>query len=154
MLIRTATEADIDAMHRIRMAVRENALRDPPRVQPADYRPYLATRGRGWVCELDGRIVGFAVADAPRRSIWALFVDPQFEGRGIGHALHAAMLTWLFTLDRAPVTLGTEPGTRAEQFYRRAGWTFQGPTNHGEASYQITHEAFDINRPPRPGSAA
>ena len=69
---------------------------DPASVTAEDYRRKLTEDGRGWVYELDGRIVGFAVADLTRSNIWALFVDPHYERRGIGRSLHDAMLEWLF----------------------------------------------------------
>ena len=90
MQIRLATEADIPEMHRIRMSVCENRLADPSLIQPSDYRAMLAEHGRGWVAETGGRIVGFAVADLSRRNVWALFVDPAFEGRGAGRRLHVS----------------------------------------------------------------
>lgn len=69
MVIRLATEHDIDAMHRVRTSVRENRLSDPARVQPQHYRAMLGERGRGWVAEMGGRIVGFAVADRSRANV-------------------------------------------------------------------------------------
>lgn len=41
----------------------------------------LETTGRGWVIELDGVIVAFAIGNALTGSIWALFVDPPHRGR-------------------------------------------------------------------------
>ena len=54
---RLATVADIDGMHRVRLAVRENRLSDPGRITAADYRAALETLGRGWVIEAQGEIV-------------------------------------------------------------------------------------------------
>jgi len=81
----------------------------------------LDEHGCGWVYEVDGKVVGFGVADHSRRSIWALFVAPGFEGRGIGRALHDRMVRWLFERSREPLWLSTEPDTRAEQFYAARG---------------------------------
>lgn len=140
--IRTATEADIEQMHRVRLAVRENRLADPSRVQPADYREMLRERGRGWVAEEGGRVVGFAVADRSRANIWALFVDPAAEGRGIGRRLHDAMLDWLFAEGVERAWLGTDPGTRAERVYRAAGWRFCGVDDNGEARFELSREEW------------
>lgn len=136
MNVRVATESDIPALHRIRRAVGENRLADERKVQPADYVRLLTTDGRGWVAEVDGRIAGFAVADLTSASVWALFVDPAHEQQGIGRALHETMIAWLFAsgVDRAHLT--TEPGTRAERFYRAAGWTFVGMQD-GEAQFEL-----------------
>ncbi|MDH5255206.1 MAG: GNAT family N-acetyltransferase [Gammaproteobacteria bacterium] len=126
MEIRPATTDDIPAMHRIRLAVRENVLTDPSRIQPADYAALLRGPGRGFVALVDGRVVGFGIANAASRNLWALFVDPAFEGRGIGRRLHDELLDWLFGLGSAPAWLTTEPGSRAERFYRVAGWQDAG----------------------------
>jgi GNAT superfamily N-acetyltransferase len=96
MPVRIAHLVDIEAMHRVRLAVTENRLRDLRRVTPEHYREMLEERGRGWVCEIDGELRGFAIADRADRNIWALFVAPGFEGRGIGRALHDTMVAWLF----------------------------------------------------------
>ena len=137
--IRTASDTDIPEMHRIRMSVRENRLSDPARVQPHDYRALLGDRGRGWVAEMEGRIVGFAVADRARANIWALFVDGAFERRGIGRALHDCMMDWLFAAGAERAWLTTELGTRAERFYRAASWRHVG-TENGEARYELSRD--------------
>lgn len=41
----------------------------------------------------------------------ALFLDPNFEKKGIGQKLHATMLDWYFTHTKAKVWLGTEFNT-------------------------------------------
>ncbi len=132
MEIRLATLNDIPAMHRLRLAARENALRDPARIQPSDYQQLLTGSGRGWVALVDDALVGFGIADAANRNLWALFVAPAFEGRGIGRKLHDELLNWLFEQGPEPVWLTTEPGTRAEQFYTVAGWQFAGSEPNGD----------------------
>ncbi len=123
-------------MHSIRLAVRENVLSDPSKVQPSDYEPYLTTRGRGWVHVLDGTITGFAIADAESRSIWALFVAPKFERQGIGRRLHDVMVDWLFRSGSGTVWLTTEPGTRAARMYASLGWRHVGETTSGEWRFE------------------
>lgn len=119
--IRTATLADIEAMHRVRVAVKENRLSRPDRITAKDYEAALTTLGQGWVAEVDGVIAGFAVGYRSG-NIWALFVDPAHEGKGIARQLHAEMLHWLRGLGLTNLFLGTAPGTRAEAFYKVAGW--------------------------------
>jgi GNAT superfamily N-acetyltransferase len=137
--IRIAGETDIEEMHSIRLAVRENRLADPSVVQPDDYRRMLAEYGRGWVAELDGRIAGFAIADLARGNVWALFVAPEFEGRGAGRMLHDMMMDWFFASGAGSVWLSTDPGTRAEAFYRAGGWRPAGEY-HGEARYEMSRQ--------------
>lgn len=131
-------------MHLIRLRVLENRLADPARVRPEDYRVMLLEHGRGWVAEVEGRMSGFAVADLSRSNIWALFVDPANEGSGIGRKLHAEMLDWLFESGVARVWLCTDPGTRAEQFYRTAGWTFAGVQPDGEIRFEMSRADWRV----------
>ncbi len=145
MSLRVAVTTDIESMHRIRLAVLENRLRDRSLVQPDDYRRMLETDGRGWVYELDSKIVGFAVADRVRRNIWALFVAPEYEGRGIGRTLHDAMVDWLSLAAPGCIWLTTEPSTRAERFYRAAGWRRVRLEGNGEVRFELTTSAPSNN---------
>jgi GNAT superfamily N-acetyltransferase len=127
---------EILRLHEIRTSVRENALSNPNLITLVDYEEFLLHRGKGWVCETDNRIVGFAICDLKEENIWALFVHPDFEGKGIGRALQKEMLDWYFT-QKEKVWLGTAPGTRAEKFYRASGWRENGM--HGkEVKFEMT----------------
>ncbi|MDQ3287276.1 MAG: GNAT family N-acetyltransferase [Pseudomonadota bacterium] len=138
MNLRLATHADIPAMRRVRMAVRENVLSDPSRVTEADYIAALKALGRSWVIEVDGEIVAFASAhDAG--SIWALFVHPDHEGRGHGKALHRAMCQWLWSRGHSRLWLTTGAGTRAEHFYIAQGWRSCGEVAGGEVRLECDH---------------
>lgn len=122
-VIRRATSADIPAMSQIRLAVRENVLSDPGRITVQMYQDYLEKLGRGWVAELNGTIVAFCYADREHASIWALFVQPGFEGNGFAKRLLKLAVDWLFELGHQSVELDTTPDTRADRFYVRQGWT-------------------------------
>ncbi|MFC0678846.1 GNAT family N-acetyltransferase [Lysobacter korlensis] len=137
--IREAVDADIAPMHVIRLAVRENTLSDPSWLTPEVYRTYLATGSKGctWVAELDGRIVGFSTARLGERDIWALFVDPACEGCGIGRALLDAAIAWLFARGAEAIELGTTPDTRADRFYRAAGWQRGAMTERGDVIFRL-----------------
>lgn len=125
-IFRQATSADIKSMQIVRNSVNENRLSDPNLVSDADCEEFINHRGRGWVCEIDQQIVGFAIADLQAQNIWALFVLPQFEQQGIGQRLHQLMLDWYFAQGHLHVWLSTAPGTRAEAFYQKAGWKATG----------------------------
>lgn len=137
MKIRVATIEDCAAMHGIRMAVRENVLSNPGSITIDDYREMIERRGRGWICEIGDEPVGFAIGDLRECNIWALFVRPGFEGRGIGRGLHDVMVEWMFASGARRVWLSTDRGTRAERFYVRAGWRYCGLSAQGEARYEI-----------------
>jgi GNAT superfamily N-acetyltransferase len=137
MLFRSATVADIAGMSRVRMAVKENILSNPALVTPESYREMLEEKGAGWVCEIDGVIVGFAIVDLSDANIWALFVDPKHDKKGIGRKLHDTMLNWSFKQKVNKLWLSTGPGTRAEKFYRKAGWQHTGFTKSGEVRFEM-----------------
>lgn len=142
-VLRVATRADIAGMHRVRLAVRENRLTSSA-IGEADYVPAIEAAGRGWVIDEGGDVRGFAVGNAITGNIWALFVDPRYEGRGFGRRLHDVMVRWLFAQGLLCLSLGTEPNTRAQRFYERAGWRLTGPSERGEVAYEL--RASDIIR--------
>jgi len=139
--IRLATLQDIPRMSEIRLAVRENRLSDPGRVTVADYEDFVHGRGRSWVLEQDGQIVGFSAADGETATIWALFVDPAHEARGHGRRLLQPALEWLWSRGAASVGLSTAPGTRADRFYRAGGWQVTGTSPHGEVEFALGRPA-------------
>jgi len=141
MIIREATIADIPALQLIRNSVHENALSDPALVPDADYITYLTQWGKGWLCETDNKVVGFAIADLVHNNVWALFLLPDYEKRGIGRMLHDTMLQWYFEQTDKPIWLSTAPGTRAAGFYRAAGWKETGTYGKGEIKFEMQSPA-------------
>lgn len=135
--IRRAVAADVPAMHRLRNSVGENRLSDPQHVSEASYLPYIAT-GSIWIAETDKGVLGFGAIDATSTTVWALFVDPRAEGRGIGRALHRHMIDWAHEQGIGRLSLSTGKGTRAVEFYKRAGWTEVGTTADGEVLFEKT----------------
>lgn len=136
-VFRRATVGDIEGMCRVRMAVLENRVSEPAMVTPAMYREMLQEKGAGWVCEAEGEVVGFAIVDLSRSNIWALFVDPLYEKKGIGRQLHDLMVAWSFAAGQSKLWLSTDPGTRAEVFYRKAGWVETGIEQNGEIRFEL-----------------
>lgn len=149
--VREAQLSDIPAMHRIRLAVKENILSDPSRVTEADYGPFLTHQGKGWVAEVEGQLVGFSILNLPDQSVWALFVDPPYEGRGIGSNLLHALLAWHFGQGGQQISLSTDANTRAEAFYRKQGWQAAAPLPNGEIPFLLSRaqwraQASSLNR--------
>ncbi len=139
MILRKAIVEDIPQIQLVRNMVKENMLSDPALVTDKDCEEYLTKRGKGWVCEIDKRIVGFSIADLKDKNIWALFVHPEFEKKGIGKKLHDIMLQWYFDKTKETVWLSTAPHTRAEKFYRRAGWKEAGTHGKGEIKFGMNY---------------
>jgi GNAT superfamily N-acetyltransferase len=145
MIFREAQIEDITQMHVVRMSVKENVLPDPNLITRSDYEEFLFHRGKGWVCETDKAIVGFAIVDLKEKNIWALFVLPEFEGKGIGKKLHDKMMAWYFSQPNKTVWLGTSPNTRAETFYRKTGWKQTGVRANGELRFEMNEDDWRIN---------
>ena len=133
-------------MSRIRLAVKENALSNPARITEAMYRDYLDALGRGWVAEQGGEIIGFSYADRTDSSIWALFVDPDREGRGAGRQLLRQAVDWLFELGHPEVRLGTAAHTRADRFYAAQGWTREDMKDDIEVWYRLRRADADAHK--------
>ncbi|MFS2135033.1 GNAT family N-acetyltransferase [Duganella sp. Dugasp56] len=120
---RRANSHDIPAMSTIRLAVGENVLSDPSRITVQMYEDYLELLGRGWVAEVEGVVAGFCYANKTNASIWALFIAPEYEGRGLAKQLLNMAVEWLFEQGQEFVRLSTGAGTRADSFYALQGWT-------------------------------
>src|SRR5438128_2596177 len=95
---RSATFADLEAEHAV-FCRAEGGVRqarsypwsDPPFEWFAAVHRHLLTHDpqRCFVAEVDGRVVGFTAAFV-REDVWffaALFIDPEFQGHGIGRHL-------------------------------------------------------------------
>ncbi|SHF89003.1 GNAT family N-acetyltransferase [Chryseobacterium sp. OV279] len=143
--IREARPEDIPQIQTVRNSVKENMLSDPALVTDADCKEFLFERGKGWVCEIESQIVGFSIVDLKENNIWALFMHPDFENLGIGRKLHDIMLDWYFEQTQKDVWLGTDPGTRAETFYRKSGWLEAG-THGNEIKFEMTFNNWKNRR--------
>jgi GNAT superfamily N-acetyltransferase len=123
-LIRRATENGIPRITEIRNNVRENKLIDPTRHRRACAMVHLQSRdiplGGGW----SGRGI-FCRRSAKRKHLGA-FMDQAYEGRGIARALLEQACAVLKDAGFERMWLTTDPGTRAEAFYRAAGWNVIG----------------------------
>ena len=137
MIFREAQVSDIPQIQFVRNSVKENVLSDPSLVPDEDVEEYITNRGRGWVCEIDEQVVGFAIVDLVDNNIWALFIHPNFEARGIGKKLHTIMMDWYFLQTREKAWLGTAPKSRAEKFYRMQRWKEVGVHGKGEIKFEM-----------------
>jgi GNAT superfamily N-acetyltransferase len=140
MIFREASIKDIKQIQIVRNSVKENTLSNPDLVTDKDCLEFLTIRGKGWVCEIDHLIVGFSIVDIKENNIWALFMHPDFEKKGIGRKLHDMMLDWYFSKTKIKVWLGTSPKTRAETFYRKSGWKEAGKHREKEIKFEMTFE--------------
>lgn len=142
VVYRVAHTNDIPQLSDIRLSVKENVLSNPALVTEKDYIDYLTVRGKGWVCEINGTIVGFSIGDLQDNNVWALFIQPGYEGKGIGRELMRLLLQWYFANTNKPIWLSTAPDSRAEKFYRKYGWQETGQTKNGELVFELRAEEW------------
>ena len=118
----------------IRHSVRENRLSDPNLVTGKDCAEFIE-RSEMWVWEEDGIVQAFAAGDIRDGWIWALFVAPEYEGRGIGKALLSMACETLRNAGYTVANLSTAAGTRAARFYAENGWTLISNNGRGEVLF-------------------
>jgi GNAT superfamily N-acetyltransferase len=135
-MIRKAVRADHPRITEIRLSVRENELAKSKYAAVDRTADWIFDNAAFWVWEEDGAIQGFSAADPRNGEIFALFVHPAYEGRGIGRTLLPLSCQTLRDSGYKVATLTTAPGTRAERLYRRDGWTETGRNDDGQIIFQ------------------
>ena len=136
-LVRRATVDDIADVMALRLSVRENRLSHPDQVTAENCLRYVQ-RGHLWVWEEDQEILGFSASTCETGWIWALFVRPGHEGRGIGRTLFSVACEALTSAGFRTLRRSTDPDTRAARFYSAAGWREAGRTPEGEVIFAFT----------------
>ena len=64
-------------------------------ITPDSVAVRLRETHRGWLCESDGHVVGFAIGNRADGELWVIAVLPEFENRGIGRHLLSKVEDWL-----------------------------------------------------------
>jgi GNAT superfamily N-acetyltransferase len=138
---RHAVATDMPGISRVRTSVHENHLSraqlDARGITNDAVAVSFDQTSRGWVAEVDGDIVGFSIAEREQRTIFALFVQPGFDGLGIGTRLLKLATTWLFDDGPTPIWLTTGAQTRAAGFYRHCGWIETGVAPDGQLRFEL-----------------
>jgi GNAT superfamily N-acetyltransferase len=141
IIVREATAADLPGITRVRTSVAENLLTKEQLAERGITEASIAASfladSKGWVALSGDEVVAFTIADRASRSIFALFVLPQFEGRGFGSRVLDLALDWLWANGGDLVWLTTGPGTRAARFYEHRGWVATGTTATGDVRYEL-----------------
>ena len=139
MNFRQAITEDIPQIQIVRNSVKENQLSNPNLIPDELVEEFITKRGKGFVCEIDKKIVGFSIVDFVENNVWALFLLPEFEGKRIGKKLHQLMLDEYFSKTKETIWLSTEANSRAEIIYKKQGWKNAG--FHGnEVKFEMSFE--------------
>lgn len=133
--VREFTEADREALRAVFLKARDAAFFwSPPGTHlPSDFD--AATDGeRILVAVIAGQPVGFAALWEPDAFLHHLFVDPAFQGRGIGTLLLAHCRSHLSrTLTLKCVTANE----RARRFYESRGWRVRAEAEGPDGPYLL-----------------
>jgi ribosomal protein S18 acetylase RimI-like enzyme len=106
-------------------------------------------RHGSFVAELEGRVVGFLFwgptegidATAETADVYAIYLDPDAIGRGIGRALLDAAVSDMMAAGFAAAVLWVlDTNDRARRFYERAGWRPDGGTKIEDREGGTLHE--------------
>ena len=135
MIFREMEQRDVCSCIDVRTSVRENhysleELRQAG-ITEASVTRMLTTTHKGWVCEMDGHVIGFSMGNRSNGEFWVVAVLPEYEGRGIGRKLIELAVQWLRANGCAEIWLWTSPdvSTRAYALYRKSGWEDCGVQN-------------------------
>ena len=83
IVLREARRADMPGISRVRTSVVENLLTreqlDARGITEASVAASSSANSKGWVALSGDEIVAFSIADRASRSVFALFVLPQYE---------------------------------------------------------------------------
>lgn len=112
--VRAATDENNLSLEQLKaLGITEDAVRDK-----------ILGSYKGWLCEVDGRVVGFAMGDRSSGELWVIAVLPEYTCRGIGSKLIRLVEDWLWQSGCGELWLTTDVDTtlRAYSFYGRQGW--------------------------------
>jgi ribosomal protein S18 acetylase RimI-like enzyme len=142
---------DIPALFRVRRATwhTDNAEQEMTALgitEDAVRKVMLSGSHKGWLCEVAGQVVGFAMGGRTNGEMWVIAVLKEHEGKGIGKKLLKLVEDWLWSEGWDEIWLTTDPDeeVRAVGFYRRLGWT----------DWKFDERDNRYMRKTRPGAAA
>jgi len=127
-LFRKIELRDVDQLFGVRTSVRENAMTLEELagmgITPQSVADSLGDPLAGYLCEIAGRIVGFAMADLKSGEFAVIAVLSEYERRGIGRELLqlTEKLLWMAGHPTIWLWTGTNRNTRALRLYSSAGW--------------------------------
>ena len=128
MEFREIAPADVPALFHVRTRTRENTytLEELAKLGIAEQSvtDRLSSSHKGWLCENNGSVVGFCMADRVTGELWVIAVLPDFERMGIGNRLMGLAEQWLWEAGctRAWLTTDVNTALAAYSFYRSRGW--------------------------------
>lgn len=141
MQLRHAIDADVETLFDIRTSVQQNHLSREQLTElgitPLTLTEALNQSPCAWIVEIDGVAAGFSMVDSETGEVFALFVRPEFEGRGVGKLLLQAAESKLFkSHDLIWLVTDKNEQVRANGFYQRLGWYLAEQVDDRDARYE------------------
>lgn len=139
--IRQATVDDIETLFDIRTSVAENHQSRKELaaegVTPEALAELLKADARAWIAEVDGVPAAFSMAKGDEATVFAMFVRPEFGGRGLGRLLMDQAEDFLFARhDLIWLNTSEAQDIRAHGFYRKRGWVAVGTAARHNIRYE------------------
>jgi len=133
--IRPACPDDVEGIFHVRTSVTENVLTPADLsalgITPAVIRDMIISAPCAWVAVDQSEIVGFSMIDLSEACLFAAFVLPAHESRGIGKRLVRLAEGALFA-HHPHLWLETSASSRAASFYRHLGWGNETDVGRGD----------------------
>lgn len=122
---RLALSSDIEGIFDVRISVKENHLSreemEQMGITESSVIDMIEKNRCAWVAVDNGKIIGFSMILPDEGSLFAAFVLPEYEGRGVGRSLVQLAEQELFKHHEV-AWLETDKNSRAAKFYKRLGW--------------------------------
>jgi len=122
---RVALSSDVEGIFDVRTSVKENHLSreemEQMGITESSIIDMIEKSRCAWVAVDDGKVIGFSMILSDEGSLFAAFVLPEYEGRGVGRRLVVLAEQELFKHHEV-AWLETDKNSRAAEFYRRLGW--------------------------------
>ena len=137
MQIRSYTEADRPFLRTLFLAARRHNWRwlDSSHWQLEDFDAVILGE-TVWVAELEGRRVGFAGVLENDNFLHSLYVDPAWQGRGVGSALLEKVQTRFTSTGALKCLLQNKA---AQAFYLKHGWKIIAQGESEQGKYVLMH---------------
>lgn len=135
VLIRPARRADVASLFQVRTSVRENRLTREEMlalgITEESVGEMIEHARCAWVAVDEGKTVGFSMIIPEEACLFAAFILPGYEGKGVGKKLVAEAEQALFKQHQT-IWLETGKKSRAAGFYRHLGWGNESDIGDGD----------------------
>ena len=136
MKFRPTQPRDLEETYLVRASTRQNPI-SREKLVAAGWTPEFVSEKLvigeyiGWVCEQQGKIIGFTTGNTRTGEIIVLAVLPEYEGMKIGKRLLSRLMDTLTGKGCTSLWLeaSPDPKVRAHGFYRANGWAPTGRTS-------------------------